>query len=54
MREILIESGVPAGKEINTGYSGWNMTAPAEDGTYSLYETADERNCHVKFFWQKE
>ena len=54
MREILIESGVPAGQEINTGFSGDYMTAPAEEGTYSLYEVADEHNVHVRFFWQKE
>ena len=54
MRTILIEAGVPAGKEIETGFSGWYMTAPAEEGVYSLFEVADENNTHVKFFWQKE
>ena len=45
---------VPAGKRIANGYSNEYCTAPKEDGFYTLYELADDNNCHVGWEWEKE
>lgn len=45
---------IPAGTTICNGYPNGYCTAPSEDGLYTLYEMADESNCHVGWEWEKE
>ena len=45
---------IEAGRRIDNGYPGGYCTAPSEPGFYTLYEIADESNCHVGWTWEKE
>lgn len=46
---------VPAGTSVPNGFgSGSDMTAPEEPGLYTLYELADEDNCHQGWQWDRE
>lgn len=54
MRYIPVETGVREGETISNGYSGGYLTAPEEPGEYTLYEIADDKNCHVGWKWEKE
>ena len=56
MRKIMIQENVKAGETVWNGYVGGctKCTAPAEPGMYTLYELADENNCHVGWVWEKE
>lgn len=46
---------VPAGTVVGTGYSGIYVTAPSEEGMYTLWDVADtETNSHLYFMWEKE
>ena len=55
MRYITVDEWkhIPAGQTVPSGYS-YDMTAPAEEGTYTLYEIADESNVHQGWKWEKE
>ena len=48
--------GIPAGETVETGFLAGvtELTAPAEEGTYTLYEVADSSNCHLGFEWVKD
>lgn len=54
-RMITVEEWmeVPAGTVVETGYPGKRLTAPKEEGLWTLYEIADENNCHVGWEWHK-
>lgn len=56
MISILVHEHVEAGKKVWNGYVGGTQycTAPSEEGLYSLYELADENNCHAGWKWIKE
>lgn len=56
MRKIPVQKNVPAGATVWNGYAGGNTTctAPADPGVYTLYELADENNCHAGWQWEKE
>lgn len=56
MRKIAVQTGVAAGATVWNGYVGGQTTctAPYEPGTYTLYELADEHNCHAGWQWEKE
>jgi len=46
---------VPAGTSVPSGFgSGGDMTAPEEPGLYTLYELADDDNCHQGWQWERE
>lgn len=45
---------IPAGTKVANGYSNGYCTAPSEPGLYTLYEIADESNCHVGWEWERE
>ena len=51
---VLIQRHVPEGSIVWNGYTNQTSTAPSEKGLYTLYEVADENNCHVGWKWQKE
>jgi len=51
----VVESDVAPGARVWTGYSGQYLTAPKEEGIYTLYEVADADNTmHIRFEWVKE
>lgn len=52
--EYVVEESVAPGAVVWTGYSGHYLTAPKEEGTYALYEIADENNMHLRFEWREE
>lgn len=56
MKEIMVQAGVKAGETVWNGYAGGETTctAPVEPGTYTLYELADDHNCHTGWKWEKE
>lgn len=56
MERITIDQWqhVPAGSAVDSGFSGPDLTAPAEPGYYTLWELVDENNVHRGFTWQKE
>ena len=56
MRKIKIHPGVKAGETVWNGFIGGQTTctAPKEPGTYTLYELADDNNCHAGWIWEKE
>ena len=56
MREITCDywQNVKAGHSIATGFGDDEITAPSEPGTYTLYELADNNNCHLGWKWEKE
>lgn len=47
---------IPAGKSVRTGFSGdmATVTAPEEEGHYTLYEIGTDQNYHVGWQWVKE
>lgn len=55
MRRITVEDWqhIKAGESVPSGFD-YDLTAPKEEGTYTLYELADENNCHVGWEWEKE
>ena len=55
-RMIAVQEHVPAGETVWNGYVGGetHCTAPDEPGVYTLYELADEYNCHAGWQWVKE
>lgn len=56
MKRITIEGWrhIPSGAEVATGYP-YNMKAPERPfGKYTLYEIADDKNCHVEWEWKLE
>ena len=44
---------IPAGRKIDDGYGNY-ISAPKEEGFYTLYQIVDYRNSHVGFEWVKE
>lgn len=44
---------IPAKCTVDSGYS-YSLTAPSEEGYYTLYEQADHNNIHVGWRWEKE
>ena len=44
MRRIKIWEGIRENQEVFTGYAGQYLTAPSEQGVYSLYEIARENS----------
>ena len=44
---------IPAGTKVDDGFGGY-LTAPEEEGFYTLYEVASYRNTHQGFEWEKE
>lgn len=44
---------VPAGTRVPDGYGSYR-TAPGVPGTYTLYELADENNCHAGWKWERD
>ena len=50
----IIYINVPEGKSVNTGYNSETITAPDENGLYTLTETLDEDGCHKSYEWQKQ
>ena len=58
IRRVTCEywKGIPAGETVGTGFLAGKteLTAPAGEGTYTLYELADSRNCHIGFEWVKD
>lgn len=56
-RRITIDQWkhIPAGNTVWNGYAvNSTCTAPKEPGLYTLYEIADENNCHIGWEWEKE
>ena len=53
MFEVIIAKHVAAGTEVENGY-GRYMTAPQEQGTYTLFEVANDDNTHYGWRWEKE
>ena len=53
MERITVTSwqNIPAGQTVENGYPNGYCTAPSEPGTYTLYELADEHNCHAGWEW---
>ena len=54
MIKHTVQEHVNSGETIPNGYSCGYMTAPKEQGLYTLYELADEHNCHQGWKWEKE
>ena len=50
----VVEQNVAPGARVWTGYTDQYLTAPKEEGSYTLYEVADEANMHLRFEWKKE
>lgn len=44
---------VYSGTVVETGYSGKTLTAPKEEGLWSLYEIVSEENIHLGWKWIK-
>lgn len=44
---------IPAGGSVPTGFGDEEITAPNGNGTYTLYELADENNQHCGWKWVK-
>lgn len=55
MRKITVDEWkhIPAGTKIDNGNCGF-CTAPSEPGLYTLYQIADDNNCHAGWEWVKE
>lgn len=53
-RKIVIAKHVGAGETVENGYSNGYCTAPQTEGVYTLYELADEHNCHIGWKWERE
>lgn len=49
---IKFVSDIQAGEVVANGYN--DSTAPAEAGTYSLWQLVDDNNCHRGFIFEKE
>ena len=45
---------VKANERVATGFGDAEITAPAEEGYYTLYEIADNNNIHRGWKWEKE
>ncbi len=56
MREITCDywKHIKAGESVATGFGNDEITAPAEEGFYTLYELADSHNTHQGWKWEKE
>ena len=56
MQKITIKewAHIPAGATVANGYSNGYCTAPSEPGLYTLYQLADDNNCHAGWEWVKE
>ena len=51
----VVESDVAPGAKVWTGYTDQYLTAPKEEGSYTLFEIADaDNNMHLRFEWKKE
>lgn len=44
---------ISAGQSVPSGYD-YDLTAPSNEGMYTLYEIVDENHCHVGWQWEKE
>lgn len=44
---------IPAGEKVFSGF-GYELTAPAEEGTYTLYERVNPDNTHAGWEWVKQ
>ena len=55
MREITVEEWqeLKPGTVVETGYAGKTLTAPKEEGLWTLYEIASESNTHLGWKWVK-
>lgn len=49
---IKIVSNIKANETVSNGYG--DITAPEENGTYSLWQLVDDNNCHQGFRFEKE
>lgn len=57
MKRITVPAwqNIPAGGKVPSGYScPATLTAPAEQGTYTLYELADDSNLHCGWQWERQ
>ena len=45
---------IKAGETVDTGYPSETITAPPLNGPYTLYQMADENNCHAGWYWEAE
>lgn len=56
MREITCDywKHIKAGHSVATGYGNDEITAPEEDGFYTLYQLADDDNNHAGWKWEME
>ena len=56
MKRITVPcwKNIPSGQTVENGYPNGYCTAPSEPGLYTLYELADESNCHAGWQWEKE
>ena len=57
MKEVWykIKDEVSPGTKVWDGYHDQYLTAPKEEGVYTLFEVADaENNQHVRFVWEAE
>lgn len=54
-REITVEEWqeLKPGTVVETGYAGKTLTAPKEEGLWTLYEIASESNIHLGWKWVK-
>lgn len=55
MYRITVDTwrNINAGQSVPSGYS-YDLTAPSEEGTYTLYELVDEDHTHAGWQWEKE
>ena len=44
---------IPSGQKVRSGF-GYELTAPNEEGIYTLYELTDNRNNHCGWQWEKQ
>ena len=56
MRKITCDEWkhVKANERVATGFGDDEITAPAEEGCYTLYEIADNNNIHRGWKWERE
>lgn len=44
---------IPAGTSVDDGFGGF-QTAPAEEGSYTLFELIDCSNIHAGWQWERQ
>lgn len=56
MEKITIKgywTNIPAKGIVASGY-GYELQAPSEEGTYTLYQLVNKNNTHAGWQWSKE